>query len=360
MITQEVLSALLTLRSVRRMYADDHDRTEAAVGGLALHLRATGVDLRIDVAAETLSMNDEPVVGASRSRNRLADVLRQLGVANLVVRCDAPGDDLAQLGTLLGMKPAVLIPNRDTVAIPSSISITWAQDPGGDEEQPDDDGADQSVRSEHPPRPSGAREEDYPAEVHSEDPDEEGDPETEPHSGTDWVSLATEALRRRITRHDPPCARFLVLCDLFLRAPSVADRVLRRSLVSDAVRSESFSVDQLCVAFEALADRPEPRHEILIAALCNAEPELVCRFADAVDPSDAHVFLAACAEREDATELLLQLAQQLGSPEWRAEFARVLGARARDEPDVIAQLLAAGDAGRELMQETLAQLVDQE
>lgn len=342
------------------MYADDHDRTDAAVGALALHLRTTGVDLRIDVTAETLSMNDEPVAGASRRGNRLADILRQLGVANLIVRHNAPENDLAQLGTLLGMKPAVLILNRDTVAIPGSISITWAQDPGGDEQQSDDDDDDGGcLRDEHPPRPAGAREEDYPVEVEREDPGHQTDRMGDPASGTDWVSLATEALRQRIVRHDPQCAQFLVLCDLFLRAPSAADRALRRSLVSGAVRSESFSSDQLCVAFEALADRPESRREILNAALCNAEAELVCRFAGAVDPSDARAFLAACAERDDATDLLLELARQLDSPEWRPELARVLGARVRDEPDLLARLLDAGDAGRELVQETLARLGDQ-
>lgn len=346
----DALWTLLALPRVLRLYPEDHPRVHSLLLQLQEQVRLCGEGLRIELADEQLLVNGRGIDEPSTMRDRLVEALRWRGVASVNVGRDAGVDDLAALGGLLATSPEEVASRRvdgKEEDLTGDLRIVWESGHRAVASEPPPDESPTKLREGAEDGPSSVSEKDETEDEHAHDHEElptGGEAAANwAMGGAVWDDIATEALRQRVAGMEPDVSWFLILCDLFLQAPSAADRNLRRNVLEKAVEHAGPSVGRLFEsALKSVGAHPEARQEVLRAVLPTADEETIGLFATEIgnDPGDVRAFVGACLQRADAARIVVALVPALRALAWRRELTAALPALLDAEPELADELRA--------------------
>jgi len=247
-----------------RLYPEGHPRAPAT---LRAALRMTRDGVRVNVDDDGMSVNGRSVETAP-----LEFLMRDRGIASVVIGRSATEDDLHRLAALLAEEPDAVLRQRDEHTAGDldgggldggGLRIEWTRSRDGRE---DGDGAEPDEDAE---AAGGARERDASGGAVEvvDDASAAGTVRWQDAGQADlWQEISRDAMRRRMEDHDPLHTWFAIVCRLYFSGPTAGDRSMRRAALERAVRQCGEDLDVIRDTLADLTDEERRELEALAGA----------------------------------------------------------------------------------------------
>ncbi len=294
----EVLWGVLSLPRALRTYPEHHPRVAKILQEMLEQLGRFGRDLLLECVEGDLVVDGHRDVQPAHIRLKLADAFAARGIASVRLPCRSEGTELRELSALLGASPeAVATCRAHGNANFAALQIGWRRD---------------AATEAAPAAPPGAPPEaQHAATARDRAPDlpEGGAPTQGMKAVGAWETIAMDALRGAKASHDAEATAFAILCDLYLRAPSEADRNLRRRAIERTVQHSGRAGALLAATLQRCGDDAALRRQLLLVALPSAPADDIVRLGEelACLPRDRKLLVAACQGRPDAATLAARI-----------------------------------------------------
>jgi len=294
----EVLWGILSLPRALRTYPEHHPRVAKILQEMLEQLGRLGRELRIECVEGDLVVDGHRDVQPAHIRLKLADAFAARGIASVRLPCRSQGTELRELSALLGASAeAVATCRANGGANFAALQLCWRRDAASDAAAAAPPGAPPSS-----PQPATARD-------RAPDLPEGGAATADMRPVGAWETIAMDALRGARSTHDPEETAFAILCDLYFRAPSEADRNLRRRSIERTVQKTGRAGALLASVLRRCGDDVALRRQLLLVALPSAPADDIVRLGEelACLPRDRKLLSAACQGRPDAAALLARI-----------------------------------------------------
>ncbi len=294
----EVLWGILSLPRALRTYPEHHPRVSKILQEILEQLGRSGGDLLLECHDGDLVVDGHRDVQPAHVRLKLAEAFAARGIASVRLPSRSQGAELRELSALLGATPETVASRRAAGSANfAALQVRWRRDAATPAEAPAPPGT-----------PPGSTAGSAPGGGVTDLP--EGGPQAQELKPVGaWETIAVDALRGAKATHDAEETAFAILCDLYLRAPSEADRNLRRRSIERTVQLGGRAGEWLGAALRRCGEDLALRRQLLFVALPSAPAEDVIRLGReiAASPRDRKLLAAACQGRADVAEILARL-----------------------------------------------------
>jgi len=243
-----------------RLYPEGHPRAQAT---LRAALRMTRDGVRVNVDDDGLSVNGSAVETAP-----LEFLMRDRGIAAVVIGRSATEEDLHRLAGILADEPDAVLRRRDEddggnldgggLRLARARSREGVEDGGGAEP---DDAAEAGAADARERDASGGA-----VEV-VDDASAAGAVRWQDAGQADlWHEISRDAMRRRMEEHDPRRTWFAIVCRLYFSGPTAGDRSMRRAALERAVGQCGEDLEVIRDTLADLTDEERAELEALAGA----------------------------------------------------------------------------------------------